>query len=113
MIQSTKLLILNNNNYPGETMPASIRCEYRYNHTISSKYAFSSLGFDMYQATFEASLPRRPLKIHAGKWFVDVRFLKWQILINKMTRQQLEGMLIGANRDKKTADSSFGNPTFG
>ena len=94
-------------------MPASILGKYRYNHTISSRYAFSSLGFDMYQATFEASLPRRPIKIHVGKWFVDMRFFKWQLLINKMTKDQLADMLMNVKQAEKNTPSSFGNPTFG
>ena len=46
----------------------------------------------MYRAKFETSIPNKPIKFAFGKWFLDIRFLKWQILVNKMTKQQVETM---------------------
>lgn len=87
--------------------------QYRYNHTVSSKYAFSALGFDLFQATYESSLPRRPIKITFGKWFIEARIFRWQVLINKMTKQQLERRLASKLKDKQDSNKAFGNPTFG
>ena len=85
----------------------------KYNHEISFKYSYCCLGFDVYQATFQASIPHRPIKIVFGKWYVDCRLFKWQIVINKMTRAQLSGLQSHQNSQKNQADNSFHLPTFG
>lgn len=85
--------------------------QFKYNHPVSFKYAFSSLGFDMYQATYESSIPNKPFKICLGKWYIDARVFKWQLLVNKMTKQQLAISLY--NQKQNTQNESFNTPTFG
>ena len=74
-------------------MSAQMLSKFKYNHVVWFKYSFSSFGFDIYQAKFESSLPRRPIKIAFGKWFFDLRVFKWQLLINKMSEKQLKEAL--------------------
>jgi hypothetical protein len=82
-------------------MCVQIPRNFQYNHTIWFKYSFSSLGIDMFQAKFESSFPSRPIQISYGKWFIDVRFFRWQVLINKMTRDQLTRILISKQHYRK------------
>ncbi len=82
---------------------------YRFNHEVWAKYSFIELGFDMYRAEFETSIPKRPLKISFGKWFVDVRILKWQFLINKMTKEQVERMKLSFEWEQRQKDHPFDN----
>jgi hypothetical protein len=87
--------------------------EFKYNHEVWFKYSLSSLGFDIYRAKFEASLPRHPIKFAVGKWFIDARFFRWQILINKLTNAQLNRMQLAIQQDKNETDGRFDNPSFG
>jgi hypothetical protein len=95
-------------------MSTDMLSKFKYNHTVWFKYSFSSLGFDMYQALYESSIPNKPIKFSCGKWFLQLRLFKWQILVNKMTKPQLAHML--RSQQDKPDDSqtnSFHNPTFG
>lgn len=80
-----------------------------YNHEIWAKYSFIELGFDMYRAKYEASIPKRPIKVRCGFWFVDIRLLKWQIVINKMTPEQVERMKLSFEWEARNKDDHFDN----
>lgn len=81
--------------------------KFRYNLEKSASYSMH-YGFDIYRAEFEASIPRKPLRLRVGFWFLDIRFFKWQILINKMTRSQIERYLQSRHDDH----NDFSNPTL-
>lgn len=93
-------------------MSSPLLSKYQYHHAVSSKYRFSSLGFDLYQATFVSNLPRRPLTMAAGKWFINIRCFKWQVLINKMTKAQLE-ILMSSRQQVSRSQGHLQNSTLG
>lgn len=97
----------------GVTMSTNMLRKFKYNHEVSFKYSFSSLGFDMYQAKFESSIPHRLIHLSVGKWFINMRFFKWQYIINKMTKEQLEITLLIEKDKLAEKNTSFHNPTFG
>lgn len=66
--------------------------KFNYNHEVWAKYSFIEAGFDMYRACYEASIPNKPIKIKIGRWFIDLRVYRWQILLNKMTKEQIARM---------------------
>ena len=82
---------------------------FRYNHETWAKYSFIELGFDMYRAKFESSIPNKPIRLGFGRWFVDIRFFKWQILVNKMTKEQVERMKLSFEWEQYQKDRSFDN----
>jgi hypothetical protein len=94
-------------------MSANMLSKFKYNHTVWFKYSFSSWGFDMYQAQYESSIPKKPIKLSCGKWFLDVRFFKWQVLVNKMTKAQLAQMMQSRQEKQDDQNNSFHKPTFG
>ncbi len=87
--------------------------EFKYNHEVWFKYSLSSLGFDIYRAKFEASLPRHPIKFAAGKWFINARVFRWQVLINKLTNAQLAKIQLATQQDKHKNDDRFYNASLG
>lgn len=80
---------------------------YRYNHEVWAKYSFIELGFDMYRAKYQGSVPKRPIRLSVGKWFFDLRVLKWQIIINKMTKDQVERMKLSFEWEQRQKPEDF------
>ena len=81
-----------------------------FNHELWAKYSFIELGFDMYRAKYQASIPKRPIKIALGKWFVDIRVLKWQVIVNKMTKEQVERTKLSFEWEQRQKQQDYDNP---
>jgi|GEM_PF-6552928 hypothetical protein len=81
-----------------------------YNHEVWAKYSFIELGIDMYRAKYQASIPKRPIKIAIGKWFVDCRVFKWQVIINKMTKEQVARTKLSFEWEQRQKQQDFDNP---
>ena len=82
-----------------------------YNHEVWAKYSFIELGFDMYRAKYQASIPKRPIKIGIGQWFVDIRVFKWQVIINKMTKEQIARTKLSFAWEQHQKQQDFDNPS--
>lgn len=94
-------------------MPVNMLRKLNHNQEIWFKYSCFPFGFDLYRAKFESSLPGFPIKMVFGKQFVDLRFFKWQFLINKLTKPQLSRLQKSRQQENNNNNNDFQNPTFG
>lgn len=83
--------------------------KFSFKRELWAKYSIIGYGFDMYRAEFVSSIPKKPIKVNFGKWFVDIRFMRWQILLNKMTKEQIERMKLSAAWDEQSNQTGFNN----
>jgi hypothetical protein len=88
-------------------MPNEMLRKYQYNHIAWFHYHLSKFGFDCYCAKFESPLPNKLPKVEIGRWFIDLRFYKWQLALSRAARKATQ-----PKSERSNHSISYNNPTF-